>query len=123
MSKPKEGRTWRSQLDMSSEAGCLMLRDLIHYKETGFNPFIKKTYESREFYESRPEYKEFSAGAFMKQVERMAEIAIAQMPPDQRRKEEEKIKEQTPGNNQDFNDHFSPKSDDGKQKIKTFPSL
>lgn len=91
MPKTKEGRRRKSQLDMSTEAGRLMLRDLINFKESGFNPFLPETFDTKKFWESRSEFQEVSFGAFRTQVHRMANIAIAQMPENAKKKEKERI--------------------------------
>jgi septin family protein len=91
MAKSKEGRNRKSQTDMSTECGRLMLKDLINYATTGFNPFIPESYKTKKFWESREEYQKASFGAFIAQVEKMATIAIAQMPTLERKKEEQRI--------------------------------
>ena len=46
----KEGRSRKSKTDLSSEAGCLILRDLINIKEKAhFNPSFPETYEATDF--------------------------------------------------------------------------
>jgi hypothetical protein len=48
-------RNRKSRIDMSSEAGRLLLKDMINFKEMGFNPFARKTILSERFWRSRPE--------------------------------------------------------------------
>ena len=69
-----------SPIDMTTETGRMILRDLIHFKETGFSPFSRESYESENFWRSREEYQKVPLGAFKAQAGRLAKIAVAQMP-------------------------------------------
>lgn len=90
--RKKEGRNRRNPTDMSSEGGRLMLRDLIAFKETGFNPFVPESFMTEEFWKSRKEFQSVPFGTFLGHAEHMAKIAIAQMPQAEREKEEGHIK-------------------------------
>ena len=88
----KEGRNCKYHINMSLEAGHLLLKDLIDFKSSGFNRFLPKTYQTKDFWESRPQFQEVPFGAFLAQADRMAQIAISQMPSKDRKNEESKIK-------------------------------
>lgn len=88
-------RNRKSRIDMSSEAGRLLLKDMINFKETGFNPFDRKTILSKRFWSSRPEYEKVSFGAFKTQALKLADIAIVQMPKTARMREEKRLKTKT----------------------------
>ena len=79
-----------SNLDMKTEDGRLMLRDLIKFQENGFSPFDPESYQSKKFWKSREEYQKYSFGTFLAQTRNMAQIAIAQMPSKERKTEEKK---------------------------------
>ena len=64
---------------MSSEAGRMLLRDLINYKTTGFNQFIRTSYQTEAFWKSQEIYQKVAYGAFLDQAKCFAEIAIGQM--------------------------------------------
>jgi hypothetical protein len=49
-------RNRKSRIDMSSEAGRLLLKDMINFKESGFNPFDRETILSKRFWKFRLEY-------------------------------------------------------------------
>ena len=80
MKEPKEGRGRTSAIDMTTETGRKMLRDMLHFKETGFSPFLRESYQSVKFWRSRPEYQKVPFGEFKAQAARMADIAINQLP-------------------------------------------
>ena len=103
--KNKEGRNRKSRTDLSSEAGRQMLCDLINYETTGFDPFLPETYETEEFWKSREAYQTISFAAFLDQVPRMASMAAAQMPVEQREKAEQEAKKQ---NNESKKENVHP---------------
>jgi hypothetical protein len=88
-------RNRKSRIDMSSEAGRLLLKDMICFKETGFSPFDRKTILSKRFWSSRTEYGKVSFGAFKTQALKLADIAIVQMPKTARIREEKRLKTTT----------------------------
>ena len=77
---------------MSSEAGRLLLKDMINFKESGFNPFDRETILSKRFWKFRLEYGKVSFGAFKTQALKLADIAIVQMPKTARMREEKRLK-------------------------------
>jgi hypothetical protein len=52
----KTGRGRKSRIDMSTEAGRLLLHDMINYKKSGYNPFIPDSIKSEEFWKSRVQF-------------------------------------------------------------------
>ena len=88
---PKTGSGRKSRIDMSSEAGRMLLRDLINYKTTGFNPFIPTSYQTEAFWKSREVYQKVAYGAFLAQAKVFAEIAIGQMPSQEQKSEMKQI--------------------------------
>ena len=64
----KTGRGRKSKIDMSSEAGRMMLKDLINFKKTGYNPFDSDTFMIETFWKSRNKFPEVSFGAFKYQA-------------------------------------------------------
>ena len=65
-------------LDMSTEAGRMLLKDLRNYKETGYNPWDKTTVGTKKHYESRAEFGEVAYASFKIQSLKLAEIVRAQ---------------------------------------------
>ena len=51
-SNKKQGKNRKSRTNMSSEAGRLMLNDLIRFRETGFHPLVPETYKTEKFWMS-----------------------------------------------------------------------
>jgi hypothetical protein len=67
-------------LDMSTETGRMLLKDLRNYKETGYNPWDKKTVGTKKHWESRAEFGEVAYASFKLQSLKLAEIVRAQTP-------------------------------------------
>ena len=83
----------KSRIDMSTEAGRFLLRDMMHFKTTGWNPFMRKIIESEKFWKSRDLYQKVPFGAFKIQAVKMAQIAKSQMPLKEQKLQEKLAKE------------------------------
>jgi hypothetical protein len=95
--KTSNMRGRKSRIDMSSEAGRLLFKDMVDFQRTGYNPFVLETITSKKFWKSREEYWDgakggVAFGAFKAQAQKLAEIVKVQMPAKDRKKEEKKIK-------------------------------
>ena len=82
----------KSRIDLSTEAGRFLFKDLVNFKKTKFNPFVPESFKTTKFWKSRKQFQKVPYGAFIKQAEEYAKTVIAQMPVKERKEEEERLK-------------------------------
>ena len=76
---------------------------MIHFKEVRISPFIRESYESEKFWKSQKMYQRVSLAVFKASARGAAKIVIAQMPLNERKMEEAKIRGGISGGTPDAN--------------------
>ena len=75
----KEGRGKDLPTDIPSETQRMMIRDIHDFRITGVNAFDPSTYESKQFHQSRDEYKKHGYAVFLTNVEGAARSVRSHM--------------------------------------------
>lgn len=91
MKTAKEGRGRTTPNEMPTKIGKVMFYDLKNFGESGFSPFLEKSYLSKEFYNSKEEYQTMNFGSFQNHARRVAAQVVAVMTDAERKMEEARL--------------------------------